>query len=528
MGGVAGHMDHLYDNPLLTFSKMKEILEAASNGELSTEEKVDGQNLFLSYSINEGKAKGARNKGNYRSGGLDASQLAQKFAGRGALEKAFTGGFNAFEKAVETLSDEEKKMIFGPDTNIWYNAEIMDPGTEGDPNDPGSTNVIKYDNKTLKIHDVGHFYFDRDTQEEEPIPEGALETLDNAYERMQNALNSENYSLARRAIIQLQKLEDDTIVNKAVSMIDNALSQEGLSDNATVEDYMFARLMNGIDADLPEASKEELVKYLLKMPGNVGLREIKKGLPPESLESVVSVVNSKKMLLKQAILPVEMIVHDFTVEILKGLKSVFIADNDKEVVRLKEELAQAVREITKVGAQNPAAMEVMQHHLNKIKDFSNITTPVEAVVFDFDGHTYKFAGNFAPLNQILGMFKYSMPSSKKLTTESYSNNMNVITEKDGKRIALIPGGFKPPHAGHFLLAKHFANKNNVDEVIVIVSTKSRPPVDVNMSIKLWELYTKEFPKIKVQAGTTPSPVGDVYDLIADNSVFQEGDVALLR
>ena len=41
MGGVAGHMDHLYDNPNLTFSKMKEIMEAASNAELKTEEKVD-------------------------------------------------------------------------------------------------------------------------------------------------------------------------------------------------------------------------------------------------------------------------------------------------------------------------------------------------------------------------------------------------------------------------------------------------------------------------------------------------------
>ena len=36
MGGVAGHMDHLYDNSDLTFSKMKEIMEAASNGELKT------------------------------------------------------------------------------------------------------------------------------------------------------------------------------------------------------------------------------------------------------------------------------------------------------------------------------------------------------------------------------------------------------------------------------------------------------------------------------------------------------------
>ena len=51
MGGVAGHMDHLYDNPDLTFGKMKEILRAAANAELEAEEKVAGQNLFLSFSL---------------------------------------------------------------------------------------------------------------------------------------------------------------------------------------------------------------------------------------------------------------------------------------------------------------------------------------------------------------------------------------------------------------------------------------------------------------------------------------------
>ncbi len=47
----------------------------------------------------------------------------------GILKKLLMVVFHAFEKAVEALSDEEKQKIFGPDTNIWYNAEIMDPGT---------------------------------------------------------------------------------------------------------------------------------------------------------------------------------------------------------------------------------------------------------------------------------------------------------------------------------------------------------------------------------------------------------------
>ena len=452
MGGVAGHMDHLYENPDLTFGKMKEILRAASNAELETEEKVDGQNLFLSYSVKDdetiyspekqinsqikssskGRARGARNKGNLKAGGLDAVGLAQKFAGRGGLEKAFTGGFDAFEKAVEALSDKEKVKIFGPDANIWYNAEIMDPGTEGDPNDPGSVNIIKYDNKILKIHNVGHFIWDSEENVKRPIPDGALETLDNALERMQSQLSKSNnkFKLARQAVIQLQSLEDQRALSEAIARIDKQMSEHSLSDKSTMEDYVYSRLKNGMDTDLDESLRDEIVKYLMKLPGNLGLRQIKKGLSPEDLQDLNAIVNAKSTLLQQATEPLELAIHDFAVELLMGLQSVFIADTNKEVSRLKKALAEAVEELKQRGAEDPAAIEIMQRHLNKIKDFSQITTPVEAVVFDYDGHTYKFSGNFAPLNQILGMFKYGGRTPTTVKKENISRPKNILTEDE--------------------------------------------------------------------------------------------------
>lgn len=451
MGGVAGHMDHLYDNPNLTFGEMKEILKASADAQLTTEEKVDGQNLFISYSIPEGKAKGARNKGNLKSGGLDASGLAQKFAGRGGLEKAFVNGFDAFEKAVEALSDEEKLKAFGPNANIWYNAEIMDPGTEGDPGDPGSVNVIKYDDKILKIHGVGHFLFNRETGERDPIPPGSLEIIDNSLQRMQDHLSrtDSKFKLARKAIIQLQKLEDEEALKTAIRRINQELSENKLNDKSTMTDYMYSRLYNGLDTDLPNSTKDSIVKYLLKLPGNIGLRALKKGLSPEDLQDLNQVIASKKVLLKKAIEPIELAIHDFAVELLKGLDSVFIADTDKEVMRLRKELSDAVRAITATGPEDPEAMEIMQFHLNKIKDFSQISTPVEAVVFDYDGHTYKFSGNFAPLNQILGMFKFSdraaVPPPSQ-TNESLSYSFSMINEKDEKITS------EPSRAERFVLS----------------------------------------------------------------------------
>ena len=218
MGGIAGHMSHLYDNPNLSFSKMKEIMAAVSDAKLETEEKVDGQNLFLSYSVSAGKAKGARNKGNLRGDGLDAAALATKFAGRGNLEKTFVEGFAAFERAVETLSDEEKVAIFGPNTDIWYNAEIMDPE---------SRNVINYDSKTLKIHDRGHFRFDKSTGEKSAEDVSAnLAVLDNRLKSMQDAISEDKFSLVRSAIIQLEKMEDKEPLKEAYSIFSTDCGKE--------------------------------------------------------------------------------------------------------------------------------------------------------------------------------------------------------------------------------------------------------------------------------------------------------------
>jgi hypothetical protein len=80
MGALQGHMNHLYDNGDLTFGDIKTILNKASAGELEGTEKVDGQNIMISYSVPENKAKAARNKGNIKAGGLDAQGLADKFA----------------------------------------------------------------------------------------------------------------------------------------------------------------------------------------------------------------------------------------------------------------------------------------------------------------------------------------------------------------------------------------------------------------------------------------------------------------
>jgi len=96
VGGLAGHMSHLYDNPRLTFSEIKSVLKKASEGKLEGTEKTDGQNLYISFSVPKQELRAARNKTNIKAGGMSARQLANKFAFSDELKKSFCGSVNVF------------------------------------------------------------------------------------------------------------------------------------------------------------------------------------------------------------------------------------------------------------------------------------------------------------------------------------------------------------------------------------------------------------------------------------------------
>jgi hypothetical protein len=80
------------------------------------------------------------------------------------------------------------------------------------------------------------------------------------------------------------------------------------------------------------------------------------------------------------------------------------------------------------------------------------------------------------------------------------------------KIALLPGGFKPPHEGHYNMAKWLSANTDADNTIIFVGPKERDGITQAMSLKLWKLYTQNDPKLEVRSAGV-SPVKDVYDFI---------------
>ena len=80
------------------------------------------------------------------------------------------------------------------------------------------------------------------------------------------------------------------------------------------------------------------------------------------------------------------------------------------------------------------------------------------------------------------------------------------------KIALLPGGFKPPHAGHYNMAKWLSANTGADTTIIFVGPKERDGITQEMSLKLWKIYTQNDSGLEIRPAGV-SPVRDVYDFV---------------
>ena len=495
MGGVAGHLAHLYDNRNLTYNQMADILQKAAKGELIGTEKTDGFNIFLGYV--DGKARAARNKGDMAKGGMTMEDLVNReFRGGEKSKKAYVTAFSAYEKALDSLSNEEKDAIFGPAGEIFYNTEIQGPI---------APNVVNYDENILNIHHMGHKRYNRDNNTLEVV-ENSEESafLDNVLNRFEQATSDEDFSVRRTAFLELNRVTDENFVNRTLEKIQNT----GYSGDMTLEDYLASKIYPMIKRDLPELDEQRrqlLVNRMLGVKGTPTTSQIAKGMSAEERQKVSQYNKSAKFIIGKLIEPIELAIHELAVELLRGLKSAYILDNHKEVKRLKKETEEAINAIKDYeGPGQEVAHEMLAKQLEKLKHHDNIDTVVEGFVFQHDGQMYKFTGNFAPINQLLGLFRYGRGKTPRLVKEWILEQKEAYNRKE--TVAILPGKFTPPHRGHLDMIKHYLQY--ADRVVVLISPKAKDGITPQVSEEILKMYINDagLSNVDIEISADSSPV----------------------
>jgi len=637
MGGVAGGMAHLYNDPTLTFNDIKKILSAASQGEIQGTEKTDGYNIYLGY-VN-GRARAARNKGDMAKGGMDFALLAaREFKGGPEVRKVYLDAFRAYSKALGTLSDKELASIFGENGEIFYNTEIQGPS---------ASNVVNYDANVLSIHPTGHKKYNKETNQLELVDTSTNSAaLDKVIDRFEEELQDEDFKVRRTAALKLNKLDSDYDLNIAL----NKMEKAGFSGNMTIEEYLEANILEYLNqklAYLADNIKQSVVDRILRKEGALGIPQITKGMPPGEKKKISAFIKYGPALVKKYTYPLEDAIHDFSVELLRGLQSAYILDNEAQVDNLKREVADAIktlRDYSGPGAEQ--AHEILFQQLKKLKHHDNVNTAVEGFVFQIGDQVYKFTGNFAPVNQLLGLFRYGrgeipalkgqnldeskhnprVPRKKGQKAKSkkhsdlytdedpkgtihglkfatvedaeksvnkikrsgrshahkvqaavameqrakaagkksaaavyrkYINSVKKIDEvekyfdypsaqelppitnepsnpEDKKYLVIIPGGFKPPHLGHYNLVKSYLDHPSVERVAIVIGDSQRTDskgdisIGYDESVRTWKEYgISEGPNVTLirarkrqnkKGEDYENPMADAYDLVQEIDV----------
>lgn len=526
-GAVAGHMNHIYDNGEMTFGELKQLLQMAADGKLSGTEKTDGQNIFLSFNVKTGRAVAARNKGQLKQGGLDADELDAFFANHPsqALRYSFVEALQAFEEQAKKLDIDTQEKIFGPDANIYFNTEVMNPGNpdapEGDPRGSGTTNVIPYDKKTLLIHRVGHAEFDKQTGKKTD-----LDVTPN-FELLERGLvdaateDPSVFSVETNPIRKLPPIQDKKVLSKTMELVDNLMNDIGVSDADTINDYVIRQAVPEINQlGLDDTKSRMVLQRVMGIPGPdgkvPGLNVITRGMPSELKQEVSEYV--KGFNYASYTLDLQRVLHDFSVAMVGTIDSSFINDNEKQIRFLQDEVENTISRIRK--GDNERAQAELEKQMIKLKDVGGINTPSEGFVFDFNGVTYKFTGNFAPTNQILGMERFNRfgPIDSR-----ESGEQPVEAETGPSSIAVVPGAFKPPHKGHLNMVEQLAAV--ADKVIVVISRPTKGGralpmsgkiIDADHAEQIWRTFLDKSPagpKTQVIQSPAASPVGVTYDFV---------------
>ena len=410
MGGAYGHLSHPFDNKNLTFSDFRTLIINTLQGNLSSEgavtEKTDGQNIMISWK--NGKLIAARNKGHIKNFGANAPDIkgiANMFAGRGDIEKAFVYAMRDLQIAIKGLSQKQKDKIFA-EGKKFMSLEVIYPKT---------ANVIPYDKALLQFH--GTIEYDAGGS---PVSQdrGSARMLAGMIKQI-NQNVQKTYSITKPFVSSLPKVKDFSArQNYFLGKLNKLQKLYGLKDTDTLADYhqayWYEYIYNaGKQTDNPNVTSNVmggLLKRWAFFDKSYKIPQIKKDLKdyPKFLEWVLT---TDKMdhakLQKKHIRDWEVLFFELGAEVLKNIKDFIAANPDKAVQKIKKDLTKAIDGIRK--AKDPKQMGLLKTQLDRLNALGGFDAiiPSEGVTFMFKGKLYKYTGAFAPVNQILGILKFA-------------------------------------------------------------------------------------------------------------------------
>jgi len=468
---------------------------------------------------------------------MTTDEYISKWAGHPA-ENAFTNGFKAVSAALRKLSPDDLEAIFASGQK-YVNMEIMYPD---------NPNIILYSSPNIVLHGLQYFGDNEETAEMRQLTKQKFSKLSSLIDGASETVGKEEWAVNGPKLVALKKLADGSALEDVTSKIQSFAAPVGT--DATLGDYI-KQVVKGYaeQVDLPTDVTEKLVTLMLNpdeaKEQGITVVNLKKGLPKE-LQATVSNLGAKtksRKYIASVLKPLEVAISDFAIEVLRGVKSYFVSDNDQEVARMRAELEQSIAYLKNLQASGDEKMgELVDQQLAKLGDVENLASSMEGVVFEYppgSDKIYKLTGAFAMANQIIGRARRSgmqeeVDEEIEIELMDDESDDPVVDTDYPKTVAVVPGAYKPPHKGHLDMVRKYAA--NADEVVVIISKPTKQgrylpdgtEVTSEDSLKIWQTLATGLSNVRIEASEDhASPVTAAYDFIGDKGPLNTGDKVIL-
>ena len=538
-GGAAGHLAHPFEDEELTFKDMKQMIDRGLLGGLDAEapvtEKLDGQNI--AFSIRNGQIVFARNKGHVKNRGknaLDTAGIRSMFTGRGNIEKAFTGAAEDLQAAVKKLTPDQRQQMFG-DGSKFMSLEVILPDTQ---------NVIPYGKSVLVMH--GTIEYDEDGNEIGRSNTDGKEFADAV--TAVGADKQKTFGISGPKTIAFSDAETEKYQQKAeeyTARLDRAAAGFGLDENSTLAEYRRAWWEQEIQKEMErtgiELSEDEfngLVDRWADGSKKFGVKDIADDETKKWFREFEK--DSLAKMQKKMINPIETTFLQAGTDSLRRVTNFLSVNNPEASAQLKNDVLTAIKAIR--DSNDPSAIGKLQRELERLESIGmDNVVPSEGVVFIYNGKPYKFTGQFAPINQITGTFKFGMapPAPKEEPTQDTAQSKEKSAEEPSiipnkqpptepqepatppRTVAIFTGRFQPFHAGHYSIYEAMVKKFGKENVYIASSNKTDATKSPFGFSDKKDIMTRMFdiPAEMVVQVKNPYAPAEILDKLPDNTTY---------
>ena len=491
MGGLAGHMSHLYGDTELKISELIGIIQQVASGEMIYNEKADGQNIYATMDAQR-NVYFARNQGDIKKLGRSAQEIGSEYMGKGMSAQAeiFGDGCHAIEQILQSLSDETANLIFGDPQmpKTYINCEIIHMD---------HPNMVMYEKYHIQFHELEVDPADEfpEVAERFASKENRISGLNIQQKKFQRLLSEvagssvkivgqfgnttgkemeftidgpqflppKTETSAGEELVLFQSQADN-----AVSQIKALVNSAGLNETNTVGDYIIAKLEDEVlpAIGVPEAALSDISNFIVYGTDANGVKILSKTarasggvetakpfreklIPLMGKEMAEKLTMSKYSSFQNGLMgpiigELKEVIHSFSVSVLDGVESAIAKDPGLARHATAATLSDIQGLRNALISDYETEPDKLERYLSKfdrelslLGDISKFNQSMEGVVINYvreDGMPvlYKLTGLFAPANQIVGSSKSGFDIKRRLLQKARQeyNSLPYTPEPD--------------------------------------------------------------------------------------------------